>query len=386
LQGAGGSAGYQDGFVISDATGDNTLKTNVLSQFRYDWNSRNDDSAPGVNDKQTIGFQIPRAWVNFSGNVINKNIGYQLRIETNGLSSSTYSYGANGMFYLSDAFSTYKMDDNWTFRWGQFRPALSREGMVDDENQQGVERSFIDSDTGYSARVQGIDFNYTDDQFRFWVGFNDGFSTQNTDITSSVEADYAFQGRFEWMFKGDDWSRFDQFSSYQNSDNAAMVGVSAWYQSGGETNGTIDGNVTIIIGDISWEGDGWNVFAQYAGVNTDFAAAGGSNFDNSILVQGGYFFHEQIEAYGQWTTIIPDDGGAGRTPANTDTFNTLTLGANYYFVPNSQAAKASADVQIYLNSTTGSSSVVFTPNTLAPVFTSPDDGQFAIRLQMQMYF
>jgi len=384
LQGAGGSAGYADGFVISDATGDNTLRINMLSQFRYVWNNRSNDSAPGANDKDTIGFQIPRAWLNFSGNVINKNVGYQIRVETNGLDRATGpSDASGGAFFVSDAFATYKMDDNWTFRWGQFRPALSREGMVDDQYQLGLERSFIDTNTGSSSRVQGIDFNYTDDQFRFWGGFTDGLFTANSDINSPAEADYAINGRFEWMFQGDDWGRFDDFTSFRNSDNAAMAGVSLWYQTGGETNMTADVDVFVIVGDFTWEGDGWNVFAQYTGVNVD-PSGGTSTFDSSILVQGGFFFTEEFEAYGAWTSTLPDNRPG--PPTTDDNFNTITVGGNYYFIPGSHAAKASADVQIYLDKTTTSSSVIFTPNTIAPIFTSPDSGQFALRLQMQLFF
>ena len=108
------------------------------------------------------------------------------------------------------------------------------------------------------------------------------------------------------------------------------------------------------------------------------------------------FFNDQWEGFVRWDTLLlDDDAGAGQT-SGEDSFNFLAVGANYYFVPESHAAKLTFEIGVSLDETSDIT------NTTGDTGTTPiggnggstgflpdvagEDGQFMVSALMQWMF
>lgn len=358
-------AGWEKGnFFITDG-GANTLKVYGFTQFRYLANFRDEDSA-GEQGDFTHGFQMRRTRIGMKGSIWDKNLTFDIVGE---FSRST------GVFTLVDGFAQYKFDNGMNIRWGQFKVPFMREELISDVRQLTVERSTFN--TVFSQmRSQGIQLGYEGEKFRGWAEVSDGGNAINTDFTSGSEADFGLTARGEFRWGDGDFKRFEDFTSWRGSKYAGLVGAAVHYHDGGETGGTTDTAVFSATADVSIEGDGWNLFAAGTWRNTD-PAGGASTDDFGVVVQGGFFFSDQCEAFARYDAIFPDD-------ANGDDFHTLTAGVNYYVSPQSHAVKISADVQYYFNDE-GANALV-SPTTGSNLLADTEDGQVALRVQAQVMF
>jgi hypothetical protein len=356
-----------------------TVDVHGYTQFRYVWTRLEEDDdgpiilPPGDDDDNAIGFQTARTRVNFSGNVVNENWGYFVQLAFNPESSGS----------LEDAYGTYKTEGGWVFTFGQFKLPLLREELVGEKFQLAIERSPTNS-VFTQSRSQGVQAAYEADSFRFSAAFSDGLRTLNTDYLSAAEADFALTGRLEWKWAGD-WKQFRDFTSFRNSDYAGLLGLAGHYQSGGETLGTPDADQWLITVDASMEGNGWNAFAAaiYSNREEQFVALPGfpsEDFNDwAWLVQGGIFVAPQCELFARFDMILPDDD----REFGSDEFSTITAGINHYFVPESQAAKFTAEIIYFLDSPTES---IVAENTRIPLLFRDGDGQFSILGQIQLAF
>src|SRR5690606_6952326 len=123
-----------------------------------------------------------------------------------------------GAAVLEEAWAQYNFGNGWKARWGQFKLPLLREELVSSSRQLAVERSFV-NEFFTQDRSQGIELSYEQEDWRFAFAFSDGLDTENTDINSDAENDYAFTGRFEYKMAGT-WSRFADFTSREGDDFA----------------------------------------------------------------------------------------------------------------------------------------------------------------------
>lgn len=367
-------------FKITDGSGNYVLQIGGYTQFRYVMNWR--DNPPNVGSVHdsgfTSGFEATRTRINFSGNVVNPDL--KFRIEGGWTDDPEVSSG----FELLDAYGNYAFNNGMYIKWGQFKPALLREDNVDNPYQLAADRSVtaVVFGQGWS---QGVELGWMGDSFGFRFDFTDGLRNPNT-AYSAQDADWALTARLDWKWAGD-WSRFDDFTSFRNSDYAGLIGIAGHYEQTGNTATTPavttpqDGYFEYTV-DASAEGNGWNIFAAFIGNHVE-PAEGDSRDNFGLQFQGGFFVTEQAELFGRWDCVYPDSD----SPAGTDNdFNTLTFGVNYYVVPESHAAKFTGDVLWYLNEP-GENALVsggaFTPQALQP---SSDDNQLAIRLQFQLMF
>lgn len=364
----GGTSGYDGQFFMASADGNYRLNVGGQIQFQYVWNNRDDDGAD--DEENTIGFRNRRVRLNFGGNLFNPDFTYYIQ---GGFSD----VGEEGSFALLDAFGKYEFENGWMLRFGQFKLPLMREELVSSKYQLTVDRSIFNSVFG-QGRSQGLEIGTETDAFRFAASFSDGLGTANTDFTSGFEADYALTARAEWKFAGQ-WEQFDDFTSWTNSDYAGMIGGAIHWQDGGETAGTSETEVFQYTIDASVEGNGWNLFGAFAGRHADMDTAGGDDEADvfGFLVQGGIFVAPQTELFARYDIVIPDDDTDG------DNFSTITAGVNYYFIERSHAAKFTADFSYFIDE---QDNAFVAPNSAAGLLPSDDDGQWAIRLQMQVLF
>jgi hypothetical protein len=339
-------------------------------QFRYLLNFR--DDAALVED-MTNGFQTRRTKIWVYGDV-NEEFSYKVQgnFDRDG-----------GSFELEDAYVDYKVNDQSSLRWGQFKLPFLREELVSSAKQLAAERSIM-NEVFNQDRSQGLQWTYAGENFRVFAAFSDGLRTANTDFDSDSEADYAATARFEYMWSGD-WKQFDDFTSWKGSPFAGMVGGAFTWQSGGNTHAapnttTPDVDLWGFTADVSLEGDSWNAYGAFVYVSSD-PPTGSSQDDFGFVLQGGYAFTDNWEVFGRFDSIFPDDSAGAGTD---EEFNTATVGVNYYVIPQSHAAKFTADVCYFLNNPT--ETAIAPTATGSALLPSSEDGQFALRLQFQLLF
>ena len=361
----GGSSGFVKGkFTLSDG-GANTLMIGGFIQSRYQANFR--DTGNSDSD-YTGGFQVNRARLRFNGSVWDKAFTYNILTE---LASSS------GTATLLDAEARYTFENNVYVRAGQFKPMFNREELVGDIHQLPVERSTTNSVFSLT-RSQGAGVGWSGSQFRAAADIHDGGKALNTEFDSSKEADVAITARADWMYAGDNFKRFDDFTSWRGSSYAGMIGAALDWETFGDTGGgAADKEVFGATVDASMEGDGWNAFAAFI-YRTTSPDAGSDVTDYGLLAQAGVFVTDQTEVFARYDGIFPDDS------SGPDNFNVATAGANYYLSPQSHAAKLTGDVVWYFDAEADSALVPTSTNlNLLP---DTEGDQVAVRLQLLVLF
>jgi hypothetical protein len=354
---------------LAPAAQDFTPAIHGFTQFRFNWNHRDDSGLDSNNNKETIGFQNARTKLIVNGNIANENWGYTVMFK--------FEDPGSGAAVLDDAYGTYKIGNGWGLKFGQFKLPLYREELVGDQYQLFANRSVVNAFFTQS-RSQGVQVGYEGDQFHVYGAVSDGLSTKNTDFTSGSEADIALTARGEWKWAGD-WKQAKDFTSFQNSEFFGMVGAAINWQTGGDTVGTADQDVLDLTLDASVEGNGWNAFAAFCFRNTD-PTGGPTLTDYGFLIQGGIFVAADWEITAGYNVLVPDSDHA---PADSN-FNTIQVGVNHYIVPESHALKITVDWQYFFDKQ--ASTAIALANTQVGLLASSKDSQWNLRGQIQLMF
>ena len=411
LMANGGMGGYDDGFYISDSTGNFRLEVGGLIQFRYMANFTDRSNDPSDFDG---GFQSGRTHLWFKGNVGSENIFYQVRAAFD---------RDGGEFGLVWAYLGYQFDNGLYLKFGQFRPGFLREQNVLPEYQLAADRSVV-NEAFNQGDAQGIELGYMAEDWRLWGAFTDGFRSQNTDydarkgglavpdpnnpgtfdpgtrnyLDAGGESDLAFTLRGELKLNGT-WEQFQDFTAMPGEEFGFMIGA-AFHVEYTEENrlGTVPDGLggTVPVADnatyfswtvdVSLEGDGWNLFAAVVGAHNnvsglieDPGAGTREDYDPNdygFVVQGGIFIPDtDWEVFGRYDLILADDDFSAN-----DTFSTVTAGVNWYWA--GHAAKFTLDVQYFIDEDPN----LIGRNTQIGYLGSDDGGEFGIRAQFQLLF
>ncbi len=413
---AAGGGGHDGGmFYLADSSGNFRLNVGGQIQFRYYLNFRDDtevggNSGPNAlpnreNDDFESGFQTSNTRLWFTGNIVDPNLYYNV----------TANFGRDGGdFNLEEAYAGYKWDNGFSFQWGQFVLPFLREKLVAQWYQLAADRSLTDItfDQGYS---QGVQLGYAAEEFRAMLAFSDGFRSQNSEFGSvnstagnfgftgqGGESDWAITARAEIKFAGA-WDQFKDFTSMPESQFAAMLGIAGHIEGsandilvegGDPTDPTDDFESETRFGgwtvDLSFEGDGWNLYFAGNGAYTDNSSSSNApaGFDDSItdyglVAQGGFFFPDtDWELFARYDGIFADDERPTATNDSDETFSTVTVGTNYYW--SGHAAKFTFDVQYFIdNANDGLNTVT---NREIGYLGSGEDGEVTVRFQFQLLF
>ena len=346
------------------------LKFSVQIQSRYQFNSRDDagTTLASPDDDITTGFLIRRAKVGIEGQVTDN---------MSGKVKFAFDH-KTGVGKLEDAYGKWKINDDFTLKFGQFKPTVLREENMSSSKQLASERSAM-NETFNQDFSQGVELDFGGDQWRAMIGFNDGFNNDNTAFNGATEADYALTARAEFRVGDADWHAFKQFTSFRGSNSGGLIGAAIHYQSMGDTNPSFTPTTDMTVGtvDFSWVDDGWNMYAAGVWRNTDTGVAEFDDF--GVLVQGGVFLADQDELFGRWDGVFPDDANG----ATNQDFSRVTVGWNHYMVPESHAAKFTLDLGYALDST--SDSIVKTSDG-HNLLSDSEDGQLSVTAQFQLLF
>jgi hypothetical protein len=355
LMQSGMTAGWDKKFFLESADGNYKLKIEGQIQVRFVYNhlngtpGRNDDDDK-VRNASVWGFEDRRAKLKFSGHIVDPSWQYSIQgsfSRKGGAESSKPPYrstgvppfdgntGAGGLFSLETAFIR-KRFGNWYARVGQFKGPFLWEELVSSKRQLAVERSLVNGAFS-QKRSQGIEIGWTSDQLRFAVMYGDGFRSRNT-AALDIDTEYAFMGRVDWQAIGDNWKRFDDFTSWNGSDLALKIG-GAFAVDQGQYGSTANKNlfdqtdkekqlVYQFTADVQLEGNGWNAFSYFVWRRFDQA-----DLDQwGWVIQGGVFVvPDKWEMYARYEYSSFGDYQVNNPPALVSPLSTMSVGFNRYF-------------------------------------------------------
>ena len=376
------------------------LNVEVMTQFRYTFNSRDEFAAGALGDSDTtVGFSTPRSQIRMSGAVEGTDLSGLVIFDFGAAENGTASGTAN----LLVAQAAWGLDDNWTLLFGQWHdPVLGSENFAA-EHTLAADKSFTNEffQVGYT---QGVAVAYGSDNFKFVGAIDDGAeyitnygTVSNSPFNGAGEADFGITGRFDWLIEGT-WDQFADATSWRGSNYGVKIGGGAHWQKQGDTNpsdnsggvilGYEDTTVTFWTVDAQVEGDGWNFFAEYVGHKVEINATTDVEYTNhGFIAQGGYFFNDQWEGFARYDIIMLDDVLVAAGTA--DNFQSVTAGFNYYFVPESHAAKFTLDATFTLDESTNMDAIFGGVGSIDPSATGIlglSDSEFAIRGQMTLVY
>lgn len=383
LQG-GGAAGYDKGFYIASPNGDWKMNINGALQFRWQLTFRDDqDIVPGTTtDDLANGFQIRRAYLNFNGTLVNPNLGYSIRLVTDGVN--------NNFTDFDDMYMWYNYGNGWKIKGGTFKSAFLKENLNSDTTTMAAERGIVNS--GFTpGRTQGLSAMWDGGDWRGTVEFTDGFNGDGTAFNSTGDAEMAFTGRLEWLFAGK-WEALRDYTSKIGDANSGYVGAALhWEDSSNFIGATNDNRFFGWTVDAQWEGNGWGLFGAVVGAHND-PDVGANTSDYGVTAQASYRWDEAPEVFVKYDGIFADDA-RGFTQ---DDMHFVTVGFNNYFAGNN--AKFTLDAVIALSETgpaaggAGLHNTGFVPgngNTIGAnngLLGSSSSGEIAVRAQWQIMF
>lgn len=366
-----------------------SVQVDVAMRFYYGLNFRDDAGLPNPDDDTTIGFGWDDAEVRLSGDITDNMRG------TISWDFGPSDYPGAAAVALEDAFADWTVNDSLTLRVGQFLPQFSAERNTSEYHMLGAMRSVTFDTVGNPTWTQGIEAHFGGDTWSAAVGFNDGPGAGPGGFNASGDADYAFNARFD-IFSDSDKARFADQTSWRGSAAGWRVGAGLIYATYGDTNpsGTsLESDSLWYTIDGAYEGDGWSVRAAFYGANTD-PNVGNSTDDYGFEIGGSMFFNDQWEGFLRWDTLMLDDVNLVAT--SEDTYNFLSGGFNYYFVPESHAAKFTFQVSYAFDTTTGTEGAFDDAGFAAPTglgafgssgfLGSQDDGELMITALMSLMF
>jgi hypothetical protein len=354
LQGSGAGAGYDNGFFLSSADGNYSMKINVLQQIRWAY--------ADVDTGEAWGFENKRTRMTFSGNIVDSSWSYKVGFYF-GYSNSAEDFGEGE---LADVNVSKDFGNGFSMTVGQFKLPFGAEYGLDSGNTQFMDYSVISTAFG-PGFGQGLMFSYSADMFRVMAAYVNGENEVNQPWgPGAPKSDFTGAARAEFKFAGN-WAQFNDGMSFRGEEFGAMLGAGVLYASN-ESNGlggsadvfklTVDGTVDF---------GGGNIAAAFYWTDVD----GFNNNPWGFTVGGGFFVSDEIELVARWESFDDDAG--------TD-INTLTVGGNWYLAKNT--AKFQADFGYAFDALTLPGGLIANNNWVP----STDDGEWVIRGQLSFSF
>jgi hypothetical protein len=393
-----------------------SLRISVLSQVRYSISERKSGFVPPSNET-TFGFSMPRTRIAFDGTIVSSQFSYRLSMDfgdaelSRGRGNGPLIPGATGTPRLLDAYAQYNFAgkrEGYYLKFGQFQNILLTEEAISSEYQQVIDRSLASEIFG-PGYTQGIALGHVGDSFAWEANITDGGrylgsrEKDNTAFNSVDESDGSFGVRADWKLKGS-WDQFADFASFQASTIGAKVGGGFLYQFHGQTNP--DSQIPGFVGaavestqvftwtlDYQYESDGWNFFAAYFGqwVDWEFSTATLGTLHNAVVLQGGWFITDKTEFFARLETFWIDKAFRNGFSTPDGFIHRIgTLGVNHYFVPESHAAKLSADISYSFDSffalAVGADDSLGLPDPSTTGFLGLTEHEIVARVQLQFLF
>ena len=336
-QAGGATAGYNNGFFISSADGNYSLKINALEQVRFVWNNTYQDNSPSSNnDANQWGFENRRTQAFFSGNVVDPSWKYLVGMAYD---AQNDPYNADsGNFNLYYAMVTKTFGDGFSVSVGQMNvPFTVESNLFNAGSTQMGDYSIFEYMFGAGQQV-GAMAKLEKDAFRVSGGWynivqTDSSGTVGNSWDNNDNQSIAVAGRAEYKVAGT-WDQFSKESSFKGEEFGLLIGGGVIWQNGRaqNTSSTYDANPLGLTADAQAKFGGFNLIGQFLWQD-GYPGTDSSSSVWGFNVQGGAFVTEDLEVFGAWA--YADTAGDGGGTGSFGTTNYLQTGANWYFAKNS---------------------------------------------------
>lgn len=357
------TAGYDNGFFVASADGDNLLKIAGVVKPRYVFNHQEnppDDALSGnIVDENRGGFELTCSRLTFSGHVIDPTWRYIVVTKVNNAGNVT----------LLDANVEKQLPGGFAVAAGQFKAPLLIEDVISETRQQFVDRSLVGTVLG-GGYTQGLQASWTGDRLRLYGSLNDGVKQVNSPW-DAADAEYAATARGELKLAGD-WKGYAEFTSWRGDPPKAVIGSAIHYQDGEFGTSASEAEVVRVTADALVGGGGWSAFGAVVGNHV--ATRTDELTMLAAVVQGGVFVTDQVELIARY------EWGDSDIPGEED-LSVATAGFNFFL--KRHAAKFTFDVGYGLSAvgaTWANTGVGWRPDS------SGEEGQVVTRAQFQLLF
>jgi hypothetical protein len=336
FQQAGATAGYNNGFFLSSADGNYTLKINALEQVRFVWNNtyQNKADGPSGNDANQWGFENRRTQAFFSGNVVDPSWKYLVGMAYDSQTDPYYNNGAANTFQLYYANITKSFGNGFSVTVGQQNvPWTVESQLFNAGSTQMGDYSIFEYVFGAGQQVGAL-ASYEQDMWRVKGGWFNAVQTAavgaSAPINSWSSADnqsIALAGRAEFKVAGT-WEQFTKESSFKGEEFGLLVGGGVIWQNGRAQNtaATYNANPIGLTADARANFGGFNLIGQF--VWQDGYPGAGTDNVYGLNIQGGAFLSDDLEVFGAWCYA----------DTLTTAENYLQIGTNWYFAKNNMKA------------------------------------------------
>jgi hypothetical protein len=331
-QAGGATAGYNNGFFISSADGNYSLKINALEQVRFVWNN----TYQNTKDQNSWGFENRRTQAFFSGNVVDPSWKYLVGMAYDA-QNDPYNADA-GNFNLYYAMVTKSFGDGFSVSVGQMNvPFTVESNLFNAGSTQMGDYSIFEYMFGAGQQV-GAMAKLEKDAFRVSGGWynivqTDSSGTVGNSWNNNDNQSIAVAGRAEYKVAGT-WDQFSKESSFKGEEFGLLIGGGVIWQNGRNDNsaGVYDANPLGLTADAQAKFGGFNLIGQFLWQD-GYPGTDASSSVWGFNVQGGAFITEDLEVFGAWA--YADTAESGSSSASLGTTNYLQTGANWYFAKNS---------------------------------------------------
>jgi hypothetical protein len=335
FQQAGATAGYNNGFFLSSADGNYTLKINALEQVRFVWNNTYQNTVSGGgatpgNDANQWGFENRRTQAFFSGNVVDPSWKYLVGMAYDSQLDPYYNNGNANTFQLYYANVTKSFGNGFSVTVGQQNvPWTVESQLFNAGSTQMGDYSIFEYVFGAGQQV-GAMAAIEQDMWRVKGGWFNAVQTAANGASAPINAwnsennqSVALAARAEFKVAGT-WEQFSKESSFKGEEFGLLVGGGVIWQNGRAQNNlnTYDVNPIGITADARANFGGFNAIGQFLW-QEGYPGVGSSESAFGINLQGGAFLTDDLELFGAWCYAD-----------TTSTQNFLQIGSNWYFAKN----------------------------------------------------
>jgi hypothetical protein len=351
FQQAGATAGYNNGFFLSSADGNYTLKINALEQVRFVWNNtyQQTASAPatgGGNDSNQWGFENRRTQAFFSGNVVDPSWKYLVGMAYDSQQDPYYNPTTPNTFNLYYANITKSFGNGFSVTVGQQNvPWTVESQLFNAGSTQMGDYSIFEYVFGAGQQVGAL-ASYEQDMWRVKGGWfnqiqNAAGGAANTPANSwnsEQNQSLAIAARAEFKVAGT-WEQFTKESSFKGEEFGLLVGGGLIWQNGRAQNTApvYNANPFGLTADARANFGGFNLIGQFVWQDGYPGSGGGAGTSGSesvygLNIQGGAFLSDDLEVFGAWcwSDVGPNNGRSVE--------NFLQIGTNWYFAKNNLKA------------------------------------------------
>jgi len=385
FQQAGATAGYNNGFFLSSADGNYTLKINALEQVRFVWNNTYQNNvqggAPAGNDANQWGFENRRTQAFFSGNVVDPSWKYLVGMAYDAQPDPYVQTG--NTFGLLYANVTKSFGNGFSVTVGQQNvPWTVESQLFNAGSTQMGDYSIFEYVFGAGQQVGAL-ASYEQDMWRVKGGWfnavqNPGAAGAPTTINGWNAADnqsIAIAARAEYKVAGT-WEQFTKESSFKGEEFGLLVGGGVIWQNGRAQNNaaTYNANPIGLTADARANFGGFNLIGQFVWQD---GWSNGTTVTDSVYglnMQGGAFLSDDLELFGAWCWSD-----------TTTTQNWLQMGANWYFAKNN--VKMTVMGIVPLNGSAANDPALRGYSTGVGISGGPNaDNNFSLVCQLQVMF